>query len=346
MSMKRSATNALAWTLCTVVAGCGGALQSPPIGTFSAQQNAHAPKSVVGMWASNGNQIFGQNAKGTKTLTVLTPSKYGCSPAWGMKVDHSKNLWVACGGYESESTAAVQKYAFGSNKPAATYVESLDCGKGCRFQSSGFDVAFDSSEHLFEANPTSYFCTPSCTEAAYPVVWWNANSASSNATAISDPNLNNAHFIDVDGAGNLYVSGYAKSGTLLDEISDPTSSSPTITTLISDPNSEMPPAVYVSDQGKVLNLIDPTTRTVSQYALPWLSSESPFNVLGPTKTGYFGKGEPYDGAFNLGDKMMAIGDLAGWVDVGRIKNNRWSMALNINFFYYGILDAVYVPSDK
>lgn len=351
MSSQGASRNALAFGVSALLAGCGGASQDLPNGALGTQPSTSASKAQVGMWVDDGSQIFGQDSKGTKTITVIVVSKNGCGAPWGMKVDHSKNLWVACEFYGSESFGAVQEYAPGSDKPVATYTESFDCGKGCTFMSNGLDVAFDSSGHVFEANTYSAFCTPSCSGNVYPVLWWNASSPSSPPTGIADPYLTRGYYIDVDNLGNLYLSGLgtvgSKSGPLIDEISNPTSSSPTITHLIfASSGSINPNAIYVSNHGKVLNVIDGNVREVSQYALPWVPSESPFNVLGPTRKNYFGAGYPIDGGFNLGDKMMAIGDEGGWIDIGRVKNNHWSVASNYNFEYHGLVDAVYVPSDK
>jgi hypothetical protein len=42
---------------------------------------------------------------------------------------------------------------------------------------------------------------------------------------------------------------------------------------------------------------------------------------------------------------MAIGDAGGWIDIGKVSKNRWSMGGNVNL-YPGLVDAAYVPSDK
>jgi hypothetical protein len=94
----------------------------------------------------------------------------------------------------------------------------------------------------------------------------------------------------------------------------------------------------------VLNVIDETARTISQYSLPWIASETPFNVLGPTLA-RTGKGEPTSGGFDRSDKHLALGDAGGWVDVGGVASNHWSTVGNKNL-KNGNYGAAYVPSDK
>jgi hypothetical protein len=132
---------------------------------------------------------------------------------------------------------------------------------------------------------------------------------------------------------------------MLDEISNPTTASPKITHLIAPYASSSVGALYVSNKGQVLNLVDSESRTMLQYALPWVSHESPFNVLGPTPTNYYGGGYPIAGGFDRGDKQAVLGDAFGWLDVGKVAKNRWSAVTNVNLFP-GVLGAAYVPSDK
>ncbi len=241
---------------------------------------------------------------------------------------------------------AIQEYAPGSKTPTAVYPEPSSCGSGCTLEASLLDVAFDTNGHVFGANPGAEICNPSC-EPADLLVWWNAGAPNS-PTGIADPDLTNADYIDVDTKGNLYVEGFGKigtqSGALLDEITNPASSSPSVVNLI-PPASGSTDGLYISNDGKVLNLIDGTARTIAQYALPWIAGESAFETLGPTENNYFGDGYPIDGGFNKSDKLMAIGDAGGWMDVGKVKKNHWAMAGNVNL-YPGLVDAAYVPSDK
>ena len=100
----------------------------------------------------------------------------------------------------------------------------------------------------------------------------------------------------------------------------------------------------MSNDGSVLNVVDETARTISQYELPWIANETPFKILGPTLT-RMGEGEPTSGGFDRGEKHLAIGDADGWIDIGNVASNRWSAAGNENL-KHGNLGAAYVPSDK
>jgi hypothetical protein len=309
-------------------------------------------RAVVGLWAivaSAYTFIFGENAKGNKTVTAIDVQSNGCVGPSNLKVDHAENLWLACGSSPSDA-GVIQAYPPGSKKPTGTFPDSFTCGEGCYFDANANDVATDSSGHVFAANPFSETCDPSCTDWTYPLVWWNAKSPSSPATGIAEPDMTNGDYIDVDPSGNLYVEGYgcidSQCGAMLDEIGDPTTTSPRITHLIapSSPSSSVG-ALYVSNKGRVLNLVDSGSRTMLQYALPWVSHESPFNVLGPTPTNYYGGGYPIAGGFDRADKLAVLGDAYGWLDVGKVAKNRWSAVTNVNLFP-GVLSAAYVPSDK
>ncbi len=301
----------------------------------------------VGLWAIEGfnSLIFGQNAKGSKTVAVINTLNNGCYEPFGSKVDREENLWTACGGYDS-GNGAIQEYAPGSTTPSAIFTQPDTCGSGCTIDATLLDVAFDTTGHVFGANPSAEICNPKCRQGNL-LVWWSANAPNS-PTGIADADFTNADYIDVDSKGNLYVEGLgcigSQCGALLDQITNPTSSSPSVVNLI-PPASGSADGLYISNDGMVLNLIDGTTRTIAQYALPWIAGESAFETLGPTENNYFGDGYPIDGGLNKNDKLMAIGEGGGWIDVGKVKKNRWSMAANANL-YPGLVDAAYVPSDK
>jgi hypothetical protein len=339
MAAGPAATSASTFVVCTLLAGCIGAPATPAIvspGPAPARADI-APGSkakVVGIWANVGNVIFGQNSKGNKTVAVINAGENGCASPFGMKVDHDRNLWIACASVET-GNGGVQKYSPGTDTPAATYGESIDCGKGCTFVANAFDVAFDSDGHVFAGNSGAQACTSSC-QNEYPAVWWNESAPSSPPTGINDPSMSNGDYVDVDNRGNLYLSGLgcvrSACGILVDEIADPTSPSPTISHLILVTTGVIDAyPLYISNGGKVMNLTYSTTRKIAQYALPWKASESPFRTLGPTRTNYYGYGYPLEGGFNRGDSRFAIGDVYGWIDVGDVKSNHWSITGNLQF---------------
>jgi hypothetical protein len=331
----------------------------------------------VGMWVSGGyfGYIFGQNKSGNATVTAIDTVSNGCYYNYGIKVDHAQNLWTSCYNNASAEGGAVQEYAPGSAKPANTYRDEYACGRGCAFYGFANDVATDSSGHVFAANEFSELCSSrSCTYYAYPISWWSARSASSAATGIADPDIEKAYYLDTDSAGRLYVDGYgckqrkefsqplldpasipatlgisdiyatSKCGYVVDEIDHPASAKRRTVTNLIGPGSTYFQGLYVSNGGTILNLVEPDSRLIARYALPFVPGESP-SFLGPTVRNYAGDGSPIDGGFNAGDAMMVNGDAWGWLDVGKVQKNRWSGVLSINTNEDNV-SAQYVPSDK
>ncbi len=304
----------------------------------------------VGLWVSTleYSYVVGLTASGRRTVSAIDVGGNGCMDPYGIKVDHSENLWVACGFNSSMTTGLVQEYKPGSSTPYATYVDG-GCNSPCTsYTATPQDVAFDSDGHVFASNIDSNECIPSCTNNIWPVVWWNADSPSSPPTGVEDPNIIfSGGFLDVDADGNVYTTGYGCIGTpcgyLLDEISDPTGASPTVTNLIPPSFNANLEGVYVSNHGTVLNVTDGTSRTTSQYHLPWTGEA--FKTLGPTLLNIEGSGQPVAGGFNYNDRMLALGDAFGWVDIGKVSTNVWSAHTDPDL---GVLNsgAAYVPSDK
>jgi hypothetical protein len=308
-------------------------------------------RGIVGMWVANGyfGYIFGQNKKGDHTIAAINTNKNGCYYNYGLKVDHDRNLWTSCYNSSAASGGGVQEYAHGSSAPAGTYFDYFSCGGSCEFYGFANDVAVDTSGHVFASNIVAELCKASgCSYSADPVTWWKASSPSSTGTGIVDTDLQNAYYLDVDASGNLYVDGYGcvkgdgGCGYLLDEIDDPTGSSPTIKTLIKPNNAVILQGVYVS-KGGTLNVVEPNDRKIAQYALPFKTGEQA-KMLGPTVTDQAGYGMPADGGFNVNDTAMVLGDAWGWVDVGRMPNH-WNATIGININQDN-LAAQYVPSDK
>jgi hypothetical protein len=345
--------NRLIALLVALLTGCAGTSQNLPSasGALRLGPRPHIEfnsNAKVAIWALSAtyNYIYGLNSKGNKTLSAIDMVTNDCLEPATIKVDHAENLWVSCGSSIS-GPGSLQEYAPGSSKSSVTFADTFSCGSNCVFKGGPLDMAFDSDGHAFAVNG-SQECNPGCT-SSYPAVWWSTKSPSSPPTGISDSDLIYADFTDVDSSGNLYVEGSGCIGTacgaLLDEIANPTAKSPTITNLIAPGPSTSVSAIYVSNGGRVLNLVNSNARTMARYALPWKSGESPFRILGPTGTNYYGGGYPISGGFNRGDKLVVLGDGNGWLDVGKVASNHWAVVANVNL-YQGVLSAAYVPSDK
>lgn len=319
------------------------------------------PDGKVGVWVSNTNfnYVLGQNAAGTQTETAIDAGQNGCYSPVALKVDHSRNLWVGCE-LTSPSTVsgAVQEYG-PSGSLTAQYV--AQCPKnvaGCSsFGGYGFDSGLDAQRDVFASmNLYSYeVCNPSCTTTlGAGFEWWAHGASPSSKPKLISVGANCAPvcgvgYMDVDASGNLWFdfSGYNSTGTYgfgLGEIKNPTTR-PAFKIVEPIGTYQFFGGVYASGKGTVLNVIDQTARTVSQYKLPVATGGKPFAVLGPTPTTVFSVGDPISGGFNQTESKMAIGDSGAWIDVGAPSSNVWTTPANLNF-YSGIDGAAYTPSDK
>lgn len=363
-----AANHAYPVIIAAFVAGCSSSQTSQTLPPLTApnggsQRAADNRGTSIALWVTSTSQgyIYGQDARGKRTVATIDAGANGCGRPTGIKVDHKQNLWVAC------ASGSVQKYPPVSSLPSATYDDFYSSGndqrpmhppKGggwhCEFSGNPTDVAFDSRGHVFAANASSGGeCGGSLTQPDIiipfdgPIVWWNARSPKKVYLSISTQEETAAYDLDVDNAGNLYFDGGygcqqpCEPGVF--ELSDPTSSSGVLTAL-TPPTRDQLGGVYVSNDGSVLNVVDETARTISQYELPWIANETPFKILGPTLT-RMGEGEPTSGGFDRGEKHLAIGDVDGWIDIGNVASNRWSAVGNENL-KHGNLGAAYVPSDK
>lgn len=313
----------------------------------------------VGLWTADTNfsYILGQSRNGGKTVSAINAATNGCNYPIALKVDHARNLWVGCEFNAAFTESIVQEYA--SNGTLKTqYVPGCpnpvsECQS---FSSLGYDSAVDASGHVFAAlNLYSIeICNPSCVSSlSAGFEWWPAGNPSATPTLISVgancAPVCGVGYADVDGSGNLWFTfaGYNSSHTYgfgLGEITSPTTN-PTFTIVEPIGTYTFFGGVYVSNKGKTLNVIDQDARTISQYHLPLSPSGTPFNVIGPTYINAFGLGDPVSGGFNRSERMMAIGDASGWLDIGNVATNRWHGVGNPNF-YSGLNGAAYTPSDK
>ena len=198
-------------------------------------------------WASLTyyDYILGINSKGTAVTKAFQTT--GCTSSYGVKVDHSQNIWVGC--YEgANSTPTAQEYS--SN---GTQLGSYNASCPLNWQStsnttcedyfygySGYDSAADSSHVFGDGFFYGYDCSmPSCpyTEGS-GVEYWPAGEPSATPTLVLLPY--NFHlskkidYMDEDTSGDLWAGFYGCStstcGYGLGEITSATTS-PTFTVI-------------------------------------------------------------------------------------------------------------------
>ena len=359
---------ALGLFLIATLAGCSNAQGSRALLPGVVLPDSHARNdggAIVGLWVASPSEsyIYGQDKRGKRTVMALNVGANGCVGPQGIKVDHQRRLWVAC------NNGHVQRYEAGQSSPSKTYTAACcrcrntpelgfakppRCGScKCRWEAALNDVAFDGKGNVFAAETFECIYTDNAINCGtvFGVLWWDSRSSKAHSVYSNSIASAESFFLDVDAAGNLYVgaasrctySPYVCTEDSIDEIADPTGTSPVGTTII-PAGSDQLGGVYVSNGGSVLNVVDETTRTISQYRLPWVTSEMPFNVLGPTLT-RMGQGHPISVGFDLGDEHVVLADADGWADVGNVARNTWSAVSNKNL-KYGNAGAAYVPSDK
>ncbi|MGB6520101.1 MAG: hypothetical protein WBE79_16530 [Candidatus Cybelea sp.] len=316
--------------------------------------------ATVALWAANTNfnYLLGQDATGGKTVTAIDLSQNSCYSPVALKVDRAQNVWVGCELTSLSGTnGAVQEYS-GAGMLRARYLPACPTPVShCQsFSGYGYDSGVDSHGNVF-ASLNLYdiqICNPSCVDTlSAGFEWWPKGKPSATPRLISTgancSPVCGVGFTDVDASGNLWftVSGYDESSTFgfgLGEVTNPTKN-PHFTLVEPIGTYGFFGGVYLSGGGKTLNVIDQKARTISQYHLPLSPSGAPFNVLGPTRQNAFGVGDPVSGGFNQAETKLAIGDTGGWLDIGKVSTNRWSVASNFNF-YSGIEGAAFTPSDK
>jgi hypothetical protein len=308
----------------------------------------------VGLWVADTDYAYllGFSANGKKTINLVDAESNNCYLPIGLKVDHNKNLWVACQyNYNTFENGIIQEYS-----PAGVLLNTYNdtsCGTSCgNSYEVGYpgDVAVDSHGNVFAANieTENVNCNPSCTYTYSPTIaWWPSSGGS--PTFITDPNMAanpTMLFLDTDTAGNVYVDGDTSTNypgaPELDEISNPTTS-PTISDLIPPGTITYGGGVYVSTHSGVqtLNVTDQVARTTSQYPLPFATLS---RLLGPTLLNFEGNGNPISGGFNKTDTHQVIADGYSWLDVGKVNTNVYSVLTNFNIL--NPEGAAYSPSDK
>lgn len=189
-------------------------------------------------------------------------------------------------------------------------------------------------------------------------LWWPEGNPSAPPTFISLQNccgstpIGSVGFLDFDSNGNIlfdYIGGSPDcSGAGVGEIENPTSASWSFVDLIPCNSSGPLTAalgLYVGHSGSTSTLnITGASRLIYRWVLPFNPS-GPYTTLGPTHKNIQGEGQPISGGFGPGDTHVVQGDGAGWVDSGRVANNRWKILWNKDLS--GVdPSAALTPSDK
>ena len=231
------------------------------------------------LWVTDDYEIYEINDKGTKVLATFTD----CSGPEGIKVDHSRNVWVAC-----TNSGTVNMYAPGATKATLTLVDNPG---GVAYDT--VDVAVDGAGNVYASSLYAYQCNKvKCYFDPGEISYWTASNVRDGASpsgVVNDGNLTDMdYFLDVDAAGNIYTDydncGSSSSCTYdVDKIANPQAPTPTITTLLN--SLQFPGGIYVSKSTKygTLNVGDQGANVISQYALP-TPLGSPV-VLGPVGSG-------------------------------------------------------------
>jgi hypothetical protein len=317
----------------------------------------------VGLWVvsdSEPNELAGLTRNGKRSIITINAS--GCQGLSGVKVDSGKNVWTSCNYGNGTNGGALQEYS-SAGKLVAQYTSAcpsnLPSGScNSYWYSYFFDGATGGNlacgaayEFEYEPNASSYtygtgfICwrlgNPSAGSTLIPI--WSCNQSGSCSGEQCDP-VCEVWQTDMDSSGNIYFTYEGENsdcfGGGIGEVLNPGQASQSIEIVASPCTLEFPGSAYVSNYSTVLNACDQDTRLTYQYHLP-LTSTAPFRTLGPTKTNGSGKGDPDGMGFNKPDTRIVIGDAYGWLDVGKVKPNKWS---TLNAVVNG--PAAYTPSDK
>jgi len=315
---------------------------------------------VPAMWLSNtGNSyLIGVDSR-HQTVVAVDTSKNQCYDAETVKVDHQGNVWLACQLNASFESGSAQEYD-GSGKLLTTYLAGCPSNIApslCAVFFSGTVDQAQSATHEFVG--LSYYV--SC-DGLYNcnsvngggLEYWKTGHSSDQPTVnpfnLPGITLNGSGYFDADASDNVYytyngcenASPYT-CGYGLAEYANATSPSGAQTVLLPPGSIGTFGGVTISNHGKVLNVLDQISRTVTQYALPWTGV--PLRTLGPTHTPSAGEGDPVSGGFNRKDSKMIIGDAYGWLDE-ITKSNTVKIRAAGEECAGGCHGAAYTTSDK
>jgi hypothetical protein len=313
------------------------------------------------MWvsATDFSYLIGMNNR-RKTVAAVDTSKNGCYNATSVKVDQQRNVWVACQLNASFTAGAAQEYSSSGtllNNYGAGCPSNIPASSCAIFFSGTVDQA-ESAQHVYVGLTFYVACDASynCDQVnGGGVEYWNKGQASGqpavNPFNLPGITLNGSGYLTVDASDNVYYTyvgcesaNPSMCGYGLAEYANATSASGAQTVLLPPGSIGTFGGVTISDHGKIINVIDQTARTITQYALPWTGV--PLRTLGPTLTPVFGVGDPVTGGFNRNDSTMVIGDAYGWLDEITVKTNTAKIRTTENCSGAGCQGATFTPSGK
>lgn len=339
----------------------------------------------VQTWVANDDSyLIGMTNKGAPVVATSTYSN-GCENASTVKVDASRNVWLSCfynsndrgGGYAEYGPSGTFSKLYGWNaeqgcKPSAQYCYGYGYSyDGAANSANVFSLANDNYfEYCFYYNPSGsgyyncyedqsqgFYFWPSGSPSATPtyVPLWEYNDAPGSYTDTECQPVCNVDYMDLDASGNIwfdgefcqYTSSSSNCGYGLGEVTNPTSSSRSISIALFFPASlggEPDGGVYVSTSGgsQFVNVTVPDAREILQYKLPLGSNPKP-NIIGPTPQNYSNCGDPISGAFGASGALVQ-GDGCGWVDRKNV-GKPFKAITNFDIEYYDSGAAI-TPSDK
>jgi hypothetical protein len=323
------------------------------------QFRAHRTGAGVAIWATNPeySYLIGMNKSTKKVLTYSDTGDYGSYDPITVKVDHSKNVWVANEENSSYEGGAVQEYG-SSGSYMNTYSFNPNCGSGYVYYCYGYGLdSAENSSNVFAGMPYFYTDTEYGFDTGSGIFKFTNGDPSGGSTyyAFSDKNddynctvysaydyqCDEVYYMDVDNSGNVWFDFSGSGGAGLGELTQ----YGTYNVIFGSGTYGFPGSVYVSNSGTVLNVTDQDSRMTYQYHLPVTSSSSAFASFGPTSTNIQGQGDPIGGGMNATDTQMIFGDEGGWLDRCTISANKCKAIANINL-PYGSSGAAFSPSDK
>lgn len=305
---------------------------------------------TVGLWASyqSYDELLGYSESARTLVDVVDLYANNCFGPNAVKVDHNRNIWVACEETKiSIPSGGEQEY---SSDGALEQSYSFDLVSACHALCTGlsFDGGWDTHGHVFSELSVGVLNGKHRERGTDPgFFWWDAKHSSGPGTFIRASRycrpMCGIDYMDTDKAGNIWFDFAADSAGYkggLAEVVSPTIS-PSIRVIFPAGTYGHPGGVYVSGHSTVLNVTDQETQETYQYRLPVTASSKPFNVLGPSG------GAPVQGGFNKVETAMVLGGEYAGVQTGKLPANMWkTMYCGVKGDMGACPGAAYTPSDK